>query len=197
MSKQTVTKFKIFVDLDKEINFINSMNKKGWKLVSVTLGCLYQFVKTESCEYVTVLHAEKVDKIKEVADFAKQCGYEIVPHKLDGITEIIYLTGKKSEVTEEFVSDSRSKIRLNQCKIHSVRGAMILFLLSGIGCVFCTVKMLDYVLNTNFFSGDTVMMIFLFIATMVDFIMIFKLSRIIKRYNNKIKKLEESLHIYE
>ena len=109
-NKNQITVFKAFIDLDKEVAYINEMNKKGWKLVYIKGGCYYTFVKTEPGEYVTMLYADKKENLSSVTAFAAQCGYECVPHTMDGFGEMIYFTGKKSEVSEEFVTDNKARL---------------------------------------------------------------------------------------
>ena len=57
MDNSNITKCKLFFSLDKELEFINKMNREGWKLVYIKCGCFYTFEKTEPDEYFTVLHA--------------------------------------------------------------------------------------------------------------------------------------------
>ena len=57
MEKPNINKFKLFFSLDKELAFINKMNKEGWKLVYIKGGCIYSFEKSEPDEYFTILHA--------------------------------------------------------------------------------------------------------------------------------------------
>ena len=46
MEKPNINKFKLFFSLDKELAFINKMNKEGWKLVYIKCGCIYIFEKS-------------------------------------------------------------------------------------------------------------------------------------------------------
>ncbi len=108
----TITRCKFFFDLDKEFAYINEMNKNGWRLLYNKWGMVMTFEKTEPGEYVTIMHAEDKENIAKVSAFAAQCGYETIPHTMDGFGEILYLTGKKSEVSNEFISDKQSKTKL-------------------------------------------------------------------------------------
>ena len=105
MDNVNIKKFKLFFSLDKELEFINKMNKEGWKLVYIKGGCLYIFEKTEPDEYFTILHATAKEKVLEISSFAAQCGYQAIPHTMDGFGDILYLTGKKAEVSPEFVCE--------------------------------------------------------------------------------------------
>ena len=104
INQETMKSLKLFFSLDKQLIYINEMNKAGWKLVYIKGGCVYHFEKTEPNEYFTILHAATKEKVMEISDFAAQCGYQSVPHTMDGVGDFLYLTGKKAEVSPEFVS---------------------------------------------------------------------------------------------
>ena len=70
MDNSNITKCKLFFSLDKELEFINKMNREGWKLVYIKCGCFYTFEKTEPDEYFTVLHATAKEKVLELSSFA-------------------------------------------------------------------------------------------------------------------------------
>lgn len=108
-SKNQITRLKLFFDVDKDLEYINQMNKKGWKLVYIKLGCFYTFVKTEPDEYTTIIYSDEKQNIASITAFAAQCGYESIPHTNDGMGELVYFTGKKSVVSNEFVSESKEK----------------------------------------------------------------------------------------
>ena len=108
-----ITRFKCFFDIDKELEYINMMNKQGWKLVYIKGGCFYTFVKTQPDEYFTAMYMDGKSNISHIAAFAAQCGYENVPHTMDGLGNLLYLTAPKGRVSEEFVCDRESKIKMN------------------------------------------------------------------------------------
>lgn len=110
-SKNTITQFKLFYDFDKELEYINSMNKQGWKLVYIRGGCFYTFVKTQPDEYFTTMYIDDKSNISHVTTFAAQCGYESIPHTMDGVGTLLYLTGQKGKVSEEFSCDRNYKIK--------------------------------------------------------------------------------------
>ena len=107
MDNSNITKCKLFFSLDKELAFINKMNKEGWKLVYIKGRVIYSFEKCEPDEYFTVLHATAKEKVLELSSFAAQCGYQPIP---DGFGDLLYLTGKKAEVSPEFVCEAPEKI---------------------------------------------------------------------------------------
>ena len=45
MDNSNITKCKLFFSLDKELAFINKMNKEGWKLVYIKGRVIYSFEK--------------------------------------------------------------------------------------------------------------------------------------------------------
>ena len=110
MDNSHVKIYKLFFSLDKELEFINKMNREGLKLVYIKGGCLYIFEKTEPDEYFTILHATAKEKVLEISAFAAQCGYQTIPHTMDGFGDLLYLTGKKAEVSPEFVCEAPEKI---------------------------------------------------------------------------------------
>ena len=110
MDNSNITKCKLFFSLDKELAFINKMKKEGWKLVYIKGGCIYSFEKSEPDEYFTILHATAKEKVLEISSFAAQCGYQTIPHTMDGFGDLLYLTGRKAEVSPEFVCEAPEKI---------------------------------------------------------------------------------------
>ena len=108
--KNKITKLKLFLDLDKELEYINEMNKEGWKLVYIKGGILYTFVKTQPDEYFTVTYTVEKEEVSKITTFAAQCGYESIPHTMDVFGDMLYLTGKKNEVSQDFVSDRDAQI---------------------------------------------------------------------------------------
>ena len=103
MENSHINKFKMFFSLDKELAFINKMNKEGWKLVYIKGGVIYSFEKSKPDEYFTILHATAKENILEISSFAAQCGYQAIPHTMDGFGDLLYLTGRKTDVSPEFV----------------------------------------------------------------------------------------------
>ncbi len=132
MDNVNIKKIKLFFSLDKELEFINKMNKEGWKLVYIKGGCLYIFEKTELDEYFTILHATAKEKVLEISSFAAQCGYQAIPHTMDGFGDILYLTGKKAEVSHEFVCEAPEKIDSAKRIYHRFRTLSIVFIILSI-----------------------------------------------------------------
>ncbi len=111
MSNGKKSKFKLFFDYEKELEYINEMNRLGWKLERVKLGCFYSFIKTEPEEYTTLMYAEKKSRLEETSALARRCGYETIPHSSDGMDCVLYLTGRRDEVSPVFYADEHSLLR--------------------------------------------------------------------------------------
>ncbi len=198
-NKNKITQFKSFFDLEKEIAYINEMNKKGWKLVYIKAGCFYTFVKSELDEYITILHAEDKENISAVTTFAAQCGYENIPHTMDGVGEILYLTGKKSEVSDEFVNDRSSSKKYYEILHKNMKMLCILYYII---CIFFTPF---FIIETVFFVSifkETPILSTCFITFLVAFEAFYwgctiKFTKIKNKYKKKVLSLGEEVSIYE
>ena len=205
--KDKITKFKCFFDFDKEIEYINRMNKEGWKLVYIKAGCLFTFVRTHPDEYITILHADKKENLASVAAFAAQCGYENVPHTMDGFGDVMYLTGRKSEVSDDFVTDNESKITVNKIMLKKFRVIVVLFAILTVFAVavavdnwYCYYNFhLVYCLRYNFAPSAfyTTFAVIDGLMAIICFVLLGVLFKITHRIKNKVKKLKEELSIYE
>ena len=85
MDNSHISKFKLFFSLDKELAFINKMNKEGLKLIYIKGGVIYSFEKSKPDEYFTILHATAKEKILEISSFdtkpvAQSKGVTSVPY---------------------------------------------------------------------------------------------------------------------
>lgn len=195
--KNTITKFKLFLDLDKEINYINEMNEKGWKLVYLKLGCFYTFVKTEPGEYVSLIYAESKENISRVTAFAAQCGYESIPHTNDGMGELMYLTGKKSQVSQDFVSDIPSRIECYK-KIHKKLFIMaILYHLLSLLYIFIVAGSVVLLLKFQANAFITALAIIYSIFSLIIISCDINICLISHRYKKIIKRLQAENSIYE
>lgn len=61
-NKDKITQCRFYFDLEKELKYINEMNKQGYKLVYIKSGCLYTFIKTQPDEYTTIFYAVEKEK---------------------------------------------------------------------------------------------------------------------------------------
>lgn len=200
-----ITKLKFFIDFDKELAYISEMNKNGWKLVYIKWGCFYTFTKTEPYEYITILHFEDKEKISGLTAFAAQCGYETIPHTMDGLGETLYFTGKKSEVSEDFVNDIETKIHAQKKifkKFFVLNCVLILLNLILIAeTLLCVGSLIIYtVYGERIVSSDIPFIIlsaFFVLFTIAYTVMNCFITPATVRLYSKIKKLEKEREIYE
>ncbi len=197
--KNTITKCKFFFDPDKEVAYLNEMNQQGWKLVFIKWGMFFTFEKCEPGEYVTLLHAEEKENLSKVTSFAIQCGYEIIPHTMDGMGNTLYLTGRKEEVSEDFVSNNNDKItfyKIFKKNFQSFFVAYVIFdVLYILLDIFLTLDVIYY-----FGTIPTELIVFFVIFNLFSAIYIgftVKLIQIIMKYNKKIKNLKQEALIFE
>lgn len=106
---ERITKFRIFENLEKEEAFINKMNQDGWKLEFVQFGCIFKFIKTDE-EYFTTICATEKSQTLQMTSAAVLSGYESVPHSFDGMSNFLYLTGRKDKASNDFFSDNQNKL---------------------------------------------------------------------------------------
>ena len=196
--KNTITELKLFFDPDKEIAFINEMNQKGFKLVFIKWGMFFIFEKCEPDEYVTLLHADEKENISKVTSFAIQCGYEVIPHTMDGLGNTLYLTGRKEEVCEDFVSDNNDKITFYKIFKKNFQSFLIPYVIFDVFFILLDIFLTFSILECGTFPTDTIPFIavfYLFSAVYIGFTV--KLVQIICKYNKKIKKLKQESLIFE
>lgn len=195
-----ITQFRLYFDLDKEIAYINSMNKKGWKLVYIKLGCLYTFIKSEPDEYVTMYYAEKKEDISKTQAFAAQCGYESIPHSSDGFGDLLYLTGKKSEISDEFVSDIDGRLASSERIYKKFHIISIVYIILDIflaleSCFFFLISWLfSDAKDSSVFGGIGIVLLVFTVLYLVLSVNVIKITKSIKR---QIKKLRADKLIYE
>ncbi len=205
--KDKITKCRSYFDFDKEINYINKMNKEGWKLVYIKAGIFYTFVRTQPDEYTTILHADKKENLARVAAFAAQCGYENIPHTMDGVGDIMYLTGKKREVSDDFVTDNESKltvskIMLNKYRIFTLAFAVLtaLFAVFAMGYWYCYYNFhLIYCFRYNIVPSAeyTTFAVIYAVLVIICLLMLGVILKIKRRVKSKVKRLREEMSIYE
>lgn len=111
MSESRLKQHRLFFDIEKENEYVSEMNRLGWKLERVNFGWTYEFSRTNREEYTTVIFAEVSSKVSETTAFAKRCGFELIPHRFDGLKDVLYLCGRRDEVSPVFHNDSKSLMR--------------------------------------------------------------------------------------
>lgn len=178
------------------------MNEQGWKLVFIKWGMFYTFEKCKPGEYVTLLHADAKENLSKVTTFAVQCGYEIIPHTIDGLGNTLYLTGRKEDVSEDFVSDTADKITFYQTFKKNFSNFFIAYivldvlfiLLDGLFAFLCFIPIAYGFLPP---IDLIIFSVVLFLVSVLYLGFTAKLIQINKKYNKKIKKLKEDALIFE
>lgn len=197
--KNTVTVCKCFFDPDKEIAYIKEMNEQGFKLVFIKWGMFFTFEKCEPGEYITLLHSAKKENLSKVSAFASQCGYEIIPHTIDGLGNTLYLTGRKEEVSEDFVSDKSDKIEFYQNFKKNFKNFFILYVILDVFFILIDVALtVDAIcFYETFPTGMIAFFVMYYLLSAIYIGFTFKLIQIIRKYNKKIKNLKEEALIFE
>ena len=195
--KNKITKLKLFLDLDKELEYINEMNKEGWKLVYIKGGILYTFVKTQPDEFFTVTYTVEKEEVSKITTFAAQCGYESIPHTMDGFGDMLYLTGKKNEVSQDFVSDRDAQIDSYK------RNYKKLLILTIVNIAITALMLVETIGSVQLFFLSEFDPISLGILLFIGLFFIIYASidvtagLVTRRIKKKIKKLESEAVIYE
>lgn len=198
-NENEITQFRLYFDLDKEIEYINSMNKKGWKLVYIKLGCLYTFIKTKPDEYVTMYYAERKENVSKIQTFAAQCGYESIPHTCDGFGDLLYLTGKKSEISDEFVNDIDSRIASNERIYKKFHVISIIYLVLDIIILLetCFLFFVYWLCRDEIGSGFVAFLTAVSVFAVVCIIASLNIFKITKSVKRQIDRLRADKMIYE
>lgn len=105
-------KWKFFMSLLKERDWLEDMARQGWLLKDMTLGMLYHFEEIEPAEKVyeidrfTVLRKPQKQMLtarKTALDIAKQAGWEVVTHDED--MNYYFVKDKAGDESDEFYDD--------------------------------------------------------------------------------------------
>ena len=195
-NKDKITQCRFYFDLEKELKYINEMNKQGYKLVYIKSGCLYTFIKTQPDEYTTIFYAVEKEKVSQISAFVAQCGYESIPHTMDGFGNLLYLTGKKSEVDADFINDTDSKINFytimkkqfsHFCKLYWTM--LILFFVATLLLTLTAILAKSVVLYT--IAGIYIFFTITFILGLIS------LLKQKKRYKKRLEELQTNSIMYE
>jgi len=199
MSKEQnkITELKLFLDLDKELEYINKMNKQGWKLVYIKGGMLYTFVKTQPDEYFTVTYTVAKEEVSKITTFASQCGYESIPHTMDGFGDMLYLTGRKNEVSQDFVSDRDAQIDSYKRNYKKFLIFTIIYVALTALIVIETIGSIQLLFLSDFDPVSIGFFTFTFLFLIVCIAFDITAGMITRRLKKKIKLLETEATIYE
>lgn len=195
-NKDKITQCRFYFDLEKELKYINEMNKQGYKLVYIKSGCLYTFIKTQPDEYTTIFYAVEKEKVSQISAFVAQYGYESIPHTMDGFGNLLYLTGKKSEVDADFINDTDSKINFYTIMkkqfshFYKLYWAMlILFFIATLLLTLTAILAKSVVLYT--IAGIYIFFTITFILGLIS------LLKQKKRYKKRLEELQTNSIMYE
>ena len=195
-NKDKITQCRFYFDLEKELKYINEMNKQGYKLVYIKSGCLYTFIKTQPDEYTTIFYAVEKEKVSQISAFVAQYGYESIPHTMDGFGNLLYLTVKKSEVDADFINDTDSKINFytimkkqfsHFCKLYWAM--LILFFITTLLLTLTAILAKSVVLYT--IAGIYIFFTITFILGLIS------LLKQKKRYKKRLEELQTNSIMYE
>lgn len=198
MDNSNITKRKLFFSLDKELEFINKMNREGWKLVYIKGGCIYSFEKSEPDEYFTILHATAKEKVLEISSFAAQCGYQTIPHTMDGFGDLLYLTGRKAEVSPEFVCEAPEKINSAERIYHRFRTFSIVFIILTVLLVLdCALILWVRITAPEASVGLTVFGVLFMLFVAIYIAMCIYVNVLTAKARRNFKQLQKESEIYE
>ena len=205
-----MTEFRLFADVEKEVAFINKLNKQGWKLEFIHLGAFYKFVKTNE-KYFTTVYVTDRSNIQKMISAAVMSGYEVVPClSIDSsMSKFLYLTGREGEVDEEFVNDNGSK--LNHLK--NIKNSYLFqFIIVLIPCIMLllpaviTLRSIIKVLKNiedlcaehlSEFIKNTALVWGLGFIGLVMFVIAICIFRIYLRERKRYKSLKKDMALYE
>ena len=134
----------------------------------------------------------------EISDFAAQCGYQSVPHTMDGVGDFLYLTGKKAEVSPEFVCEAPEKTEGAKRIYHRFRTQSIIFIALSV------LLILENILITGMRMTDpeapvafTVFSVLFMLFTAVYVAMCIYALVLTAKARRNMKQLQKESEIYE
>lgn len=201
MSKSRLKQHKLFFDIEKENEYISEMNRLGWKLDRVRLGWIYEFSRTGREEYTTVLFAEESSAVNKTKAFAKRCGFELIPHRFDGLKSVLYLSGRRSEVSPVFHNDSKSLMRAHGL-MHRRFSVLSVVCVLILAVIFCELTAFFIIPSVNsgkslsdypLFFGMTVLFSVLTLIFAVLTVVFIRSALGAKNKLEKLKKKEEEM----
>lgn len=116
-SKNTIKKCKFFMNFLKERDWLEDMATQGFLLTNITLGMIYEFKQTESCEKVYEIErfavsahptVQELNARKIAIDVATQSGWEVVTH--DEAMNYYFVKDKAGDETDEFYDDENLRL---------------------------------------------------------------------------------------
>ncbi len=114
--ERMIVKSKLLASVEREQAFINEMNQKGYRLVSIWSSNRYRFQETTE-EHFTIVRAVPKERVAELSKAAEENGYTCIPHSWDGMGNFLYLDGVRGISNEAFLSDE-ADIAVYKEKVH-------------------------------------------------------------------------------
>lgn len=195
--KKTTTKFRSYLTIDREEQFLNEMCQKGWKPVKIILGVFFKFERCKPGEYIArVTTTTKGDgteadqqKRTQLIEFLTDSGAEIIPNTHDEGDLRIYAIRPASMGEFEIYTDTESLIeeytsRLKYHRIAGIFGMVSLVMLTQLDC---------YTASPNDIVGlclSLTVAVLGLITMLSGFIPVFK-------YRRKIKELKAQRNVNE
>lgn len=196
-------KFRTFVDIEEEENWINKQMENGLRLVDLNLIGIYYFVEDPSNSMVVRTDFREFNRkreFKEYVAFMEDTGWQLL--KGSYLFGQHYFIGDKSNGNIELFSDNESRVALYKRREKSTFVVWLMLLV----LIFPKINM-DFSLDAIFLTpglwektGTDFWQAFFFElpfalgrAGIIYLIMFIFISRELYRYHNKRKYLEQSL----
>lgn len=109
-------KFKFFISLAKERDWLEEMARQGFLLTNITMGVFYTFKECDPCEKVYEVERFAISSNPTIAeltartnaiDVASQFGWELVTH--DENMNFYFVKDKAGDETDEFYDDDEAR----------------------------------------------------------------------------------------
>lgn len=197
--KKKTTKFRAYLTIDREEQFLNEMCQKGWKPVKIILGMFFKFERCELGEYIarvtTSMKTNKRDSGKKKRDrmieFLTDSGAEIVREfNIDAGTRI-YAVRPASMGEFEINTDIDALISdySSRRKYHSLLAAAALAI-----AIFAIVLGILMVVTAGYVTSYAEME---FVTAAADIFLAIVSIIPIPKYSRKIKELREQRVVEE
>lgn len=196
--KDKVTKFRAYLTIDREEEFLNEMCQKGWKPVKIILGVIFKFERCEPGEYIARVTTSmkpgsagsSKKKRESMIEFLTDSGAEIIPETLNvDINTRIYTVRPSSLGEFEINTDIESLIadytaRLKYHRKFSVAAFVIMLFALLFGILMCI-------------DGEYHSACIEFIAAAMELLAFLMVFIPVPKYSRKIKELRAQRTIHE
>ncbi len=107
--ENTKKTFKVFFDIEKELEYVNSMCASGWKLKEILFGNVYSFEKCSPGEYTVITVGDDSQNETLQRSRLSEGGYEIVPCRYDLPLTYLYLIRKSDREELPYYTEPTQK----------------------------------------------------------------------------------------